>query len=127
MGIRHFSLALALGLLALLALLASAGCNATGLREPSTATSISAHASATDVAQKPPSTQSPVEWDAPTPQLDPTAEPVATQQPQESPTTPPTPLRESVTAIAAPTLLPGAERTAIFEDVWRTVDENYLY
>ncbi len=114
------------GLAALIALIFSllvvvSGCNSTGLPQiptaaPPTPTTVAEllHATAT------------IEL-VPTPREAATSEPISTKQPGQSTT--PRPIATDVggTVLPTPTLLPEPERARIFQEVWDTVEKNYLY
>jgi len=132
-------------LLLLVAALVFAGCNATGLQQLSTPTV--AQPTATAVAQLP--AASPVVVGADTPTADvvptqdipPTAESAPTKDitptpesaPTEAATANPSPIDQTEpTAVAAatsptPTVISKADRIKVFQQVWDTVDKNYLY
>src|SRR6266566_5110694 len=117
---KHFALTPALALpILFLVMLAAAGCNASGLTGPATPTPLRPAPTATAHATLPPVSSTEVK------QAKPTSEPIATAN--EDPTPPPEGGVESSTVTPTPTLLPSAERVHIFEEVWQTVNKNYLY
>jgi C-terminal peptidase prc len=139
----------ALILLLIVAALVFAGCNTTGLQLP--ATPAVAQPTATAVAQLPvatptgvrgetPSgasedTPTPASTDASTPgvsatlEASPTPESVPTDEPSAQPSTTAQSQPTSVAAAISPTptVIPQAERIRVFQQVWDTVEKNYLY
>ncbi|MEO8288360.1 MAG: S41 family peptidase [Chloroflexota bacterium] len=113
------------------------GCNPTGLPNPATPTPPQLP-SPTEIAALPLETPTtPATSAAPTalptrePEPSKTAVPTSTaflrSPPPASPTSGVEPTTEADSLSPTPTLLPKAERVSIFEDVWTTVKENYLY
>jgi carboxyl-terminal processing protease len=138
MNSRAFSWTGKLGAALLLPfLLVVAGCNATGLVLPATPTTFKPAPTATTVALLPVATPTPEEEPVSTsteqpeptalPTSEPTSETFATSTPEEIPSSQPEATVESGSVQPTPTLVPRAERVRIFEEVWKTVDDNYLY
>lgn len=120
-----------------LALFLLVGCNSTGLPPTKFPMPTTVGETPTAIAALP--QVSPTPRLEPTPQTEPTetpgseatTEPQATAQADASPeseaTAAPAETAQSGTVTPTPTVLPKAERVRVFEDVWDTVDSNYLY
>jgi C-terminal peptidase prc len=134
---RHLRHAPRLLLPLIVAALLIAGCNATGLQQAPTA--VTTQPTPTAVAQLLPASPTVQTAGTATPQSTPTvqsAPPASTPasptaQPETPATTVPSPMAQP-TAVAdatspTPTVIPKAERIRVFQQVWDTVDKNYLY